>query len=382
MSKQDYYEVLGIEKGASQDDIKKAFRSNARKYHPDVNKEPDAEAKFKQLGEAYEVLSDPERRSMYDRYGHEGLSASGYQGFSGGFEFGDMSDIFSAIFGEMGFGGGFSRGRVDPNAPSRGSDLRLDLEIDFNDAVFGMKKDIEIDHLEHCSTCSGSGMKPGSKPVRCSTCNGSGQIQQTVRVLIGSFTQVATCPDCHGRGQKISDPCPDCSGDGRKQTDKVITVSIPPGVDNGAKLRVSGEGDAGKNRGPAGDLYIVLHVRSHEIFKREGVDIYLEQPITITQAAMGDVKEVPKVDGIEKIKIPAGTQTGTVLIIKGVGVPYLNNPNRRGDQYVKLTVRTPTGLNEEQKKLFKRLEEIEIEKASKQPSILDKFKDAFTGAGH
>lgn len=381
MSKQDYYETLGIDKGSSQEDIKKAFRSNARKYHPDVNKAPDAEDKFKQLGEAYEVLSDPERRAMYDRYGHEGLSASGYQGFSGGFEFGDMSDIFSAIFGDMGFGG-FSRGRSDPNAPSRGSDLRLDLEIDFNDAVFGIKKDLEIDHLEHCPSCSGSGAKPGSKPVKCKTCNGVGQIQQTVRVLIGSFTQVATCPDCNGQGQKILDPCPDCAGNGRKQKAKVISVSIPPGVDNGAKLRVSAEGDAGKNRGPSGDLYIVLHVKPHEIFKREGVDIYLEQPITITQAAMGDIKEVPKVDGIEKIKIPAGTQTGTVLTIKGVGVPYLNNSNRRGDQYVKLIVRTPTGLNEEQKKLFRRLEEIEIEKASKQPSILDKFKDAFTGAGH
>lgn len=379
MSKRDYYEVLGIDREASKEDIKKAFRSNARKYHPDVNKSPDAEQVFKELGEAYEVLSDEERKSMYDRYGHEGLSATGYQGFSGGFDiFGDFSDIFSAVFGEM---GGFSRAR-NPNAPTRGNDLRLDLEIEFNDAIFGVQKEVEIEHLEHCSNCNGSGMKPGSQPIRCSTCNGVGQIQQTTRTFIGAFTQVTTCPDCAGAGQKISDPCSECAGNGRVEVAKVIQVSVPKGVDNGAKLRLSGEGDAGRNRGPGGDLYIVLHVKSHEIFKREGVDIYLEQPITITQAALGDLKEVPKVDGIEKIKISAGTQTGTIISIKGVGVPYLNNPKRRGNQYIKLVVKTPTGINEEQKKLLKRLEEIELEKASKQPGILDKFKDAFTGSSH
>lgn len=383
MAKRDYYEVLGLNRDAGQDEIKKAFRSKAREYHPDVNKSPDAEQKFKELGEAYEVLSDPERRSMYDRYGHEGLSASGYQGFTGQFDFGDFSDIFSAIFGDMGLGGfAGASARANPNAPARGNDLRVDLEIDFNDAVFGIKKDLEIDHLEHCTTCSGSGLKPGSQPVKCATCNGMGQIQQTMRVFIGSFTQVTTCPDCRGQGQRITDPCRDCSGNGRKQVSKVITITIPAGVDNGAKLRVSGEGDSGRNRGPAGDLYIVLHVRPHEIFRREGVDIYLEQPITITQAALGAIKEVPKIDGIEKIKIAAGTQTGTILTIKGAGVPYINNPNRRGDQYVRLIVRTPGHLNEEQKKLLKRLEEIEIEKASKNPTILDKVKDAFTGSGH
>lgn len=369
MSKQDYYEILGVDKNAGADEIKKAFRKKAREYHPDVNKAPDAEEKFKELGEAYEVLSDAERRGMYDRYGHDGLSASGYDGFSGSFDF---SDIFSAVFGEMGFGG-FSRGRADPYAPTRGDDLRLDLEIDFNDAVFGIKKDLEIDHLENCNTCQGSGMKPGSQPVRCQTCRGTGQIQQSVRVLLGSFTQVSTCPDCGGVGQKITDPCPECSGNGRKQVSKVISVTIPGGVDNGSKLRVSGEGDAGRNRGPAGDLYIVLHVKPHEIFRREGVDVYLEQPISFTEAALGTIKEIPKVDGVEKLKVSASTQTGSVLTIKGAGIPYLNNPNRRGDQYVMLVVRTPAQLNDEQKKLFKRLEEIELEKASKQSSILDKL---------
>lgn len=376
MSKRDYYEILGLDKDASQADIKKAFRNKAKDYHPDVNKSPDAEGMFKELGEAYEVLSDPDRRSMYDRYGHDGLSASGYQGFSGAFDFGDLSDLFSAFFGGMG-----ARTRVNPNAPMRGNDLRMDLELDFNDAVFGIKKDVEIEHLEQCSSCNGTGANAGAQPIRCPTCNGMGQIQQTTRMIIGSFTQVTTCPDCGGVGQKISDPCRNCAGNGRKQVPRVITLSIPPGVDNGSKMRVSGEGDAGKNNGPNGDLYVIFHVRPHKIFRREGVDIYLEQPITITQAALGVVKEVPKVDGIEKIKIPSGTQTGTVLTIKGVGVPYLNNPNRRGDQYVHLIVTTPTNLNEEQKKLLKRLEEIEVEKASKQQSILDKFKDAFTGSG-
>ena len=380
MSKRDYYEILEVTKGASQDEIKKAFRSKAREYHPDVNKSPDAETKFKELGEAYEVLSDPERRSMYDRYGHEGLSQSGYQGFTGQFDFGDLSDIFSAMFGDMGLGG-FGRSR-DPNAPSRGNDLRLDLQVDFNDAIFGTKRDVEIEHLEHCNTCSGTGLKPGSQPVKCPTCKGLGQIQQTVRVFIGSFTQVTTCPECNGQGQKITDPCKDCAGNGRKQVARVLSITIPPGVDNGAKLRYSGEGDAGRNRGPSGDLYVVLHVKHHEVFKREGVDIYLDQPITITQAALGAIKEVPKVDGVEKIKIPAGTQTGKILTIRGAGVPHLANPSRRGDQYVRLIVSTPTHLNDEQRKLLKRLEEIEVEKASKNPSIIDKVKDAFTGSSH
>lgn len=377
MTKRDYYEILGINKDAQQDEIKKAFRNQARKYHPDVNKEDGAEAKFKEIGEAYEVLSDPERRAMYDRYGHEGLQSSGYEGFSGGFDFADFSDLFNAVFG-AGMGGS----RARPNAPSRGSDLRLDLEIDFNDAIFGCKKEIEIDHLEHCGTCQGSGVKPGSSPVTCPTCNGMGQVQQTTRTFIGAFTQVSTCPDCGGAGQKITDPCMACSGAGRVQMEKQLSVTIPAGVDYGAKLRISGEGDAGKNGGPSGDLYVVLYVKPHQIFKREGIDIYLDQPITFSEAAIGAIKEVPKVDGLEKVSVPAGTQTGTVITIKGAGVPVLNNPKRRGNQYVRFVVSTPTHLGEEEKKLFKRLQEIELEKASKQPSFFDKFKDAFTGSSH
>jgi len=377
MTKRDYYDVLGVERSASQDEIKKAFRSKAREYHPDVNKAPEAESMFKELGEAYEVLSDQERRSMYDHYGHDGLSASGYQGFTGGFDFGDLSDLFSSFFGEMG-----GRSAVNPNAPTRGNDLRLDLELSFNDAIFGIKKDVEIEHLEHCMTCKGTGSKPGSSPTKCSTCNGTGQIQRTARTFIGSFTQVSTCPDCRGAGQKITSPCQECAGNGRIQVSKVITITIPAGVDHGAKLRISGEGDAGKNLGPSGDLYVVLYVKPHELFKREGVNIYIDQAITFSQAALGATIEAPKVDGVEKIKINPGVQTGTVLVIKGCGVPYLNNPSRRGDQYVRLLVVTPQSLNDEQKKLFKRLEEIEQEKASKHGGILNKFKDAFTGSGH
>lgn len=373
MSKKDYYELLGIPKDASKDQIKSAFRKKARELHPDVNKSATAEQDFKELGQAYEVLTDDEKRSLYDRYGEDGLKNAGYD-FNGPFDFGfgDLSEILNSFFG-----GGFAGGRQDPNAPRRGSDLRLDFQVDFEDAVFGTEKDVEITHLEPCDRCVGKGVEPGTHPTVCPTCRGSGQVQQTTQTILGHFTQVSTCPQCRGVGQIISNPCKKCHGQGRVQVSKIINIKIPAGVDNGNKLRVSGEGDAGFNGGPPGDIYVVLYVKPHKVFKRDGVNIYLETPITFSQAALGETIDVETVDGNKPLKVHPGTQTGTVLSIRGAGVPYLNAPSKRGDQFIKLNIVTPTHLSDEEKKLFTRL--AEIEKSKKEP-IIDKIKGAFTGS--
>lgn len=373
----DYYEILGINRNADQDEIKKAFRTKARELHPDVNKAPDAEEKFKELGQAYEVLLDDDKRAMYDRYGHDGLKNSGYD-FNGPFEsgFGDLSEILSSFFGG-GFGGNSAR---RANAPAKGSDLRLDLQITFEEAIFGAEKDIKIDHLQACTECNGSGSAPGSTPVTCSVCNGAGQVQQVRQTILGHFSQISTCPQCRGQG-KITTSCKACSGQGRKNASKSINLKIPKGVDNGTRLRINAEGDAGKNGGPAGDLYVVLLVQPHKIFKRDGINIYIEQSINFSQAALGDEIEVDTVDGKKRLKINQGIQTGSVLNIRGIGVPYLNHPSKRGDQFVKINVLTPTNLNEEERKLFQRLAEIQSQKKGKE-SLLHKVKDVFTGAIH
>jgi molecular chaperone DnaJ len=373
----DYYEILGVEKSASKDEIKSAFRQKARKLHPDVNKAPEAEEQFKELGKAYEVLMDDDKRSMYDRYGEDGLKNAGYEGGPFDFGFGDLSEILSSFFGGS-FGGGFSGGRQNPNAPRRGSDLRLDLEIEFEEAVFGVEKDVEINHMETCPKCKGSRAEEGSTPVTCQTCGGSGRVQQVTQTILGHFSQVSTCPHCQGSGKIISNPCKECRGEGRKDAKKVINIKIPAGVDSGNKLRVSGEGDAGLNGGPAGDLYVVLYAKAHKLFKREGVNIYLEKNISFSQAALGDTIEVETVDGNKELKLHAGIQSGTVLPIKGVGVPMLNSPQRRGDQFVKINVVTPTNLSEEEKKLFERLAEIHNEKIKKDGHLFDKIKGAFS----
>ena len=263
----DYYEILGVTKDADKDEIKSAFRKKARQYHPDVNKAHDAEEKFKQLGKAYETLMDDDKRSVYDRYGEDGLKNAGFDNggpFAGGF--GDLNDIFNSFFGGMG-GFGFSQRQVDPNAPQEGDDLRIDIELEFEEAVFGLEKQIKIDHLETCEVCKGTGAEPGSAPVKCPTCGGSGRVQQTTRTVLGHFTQITTCPDCGGKGTKIQNPCKACKGYGRIEKEKSIEIKIPAGVDNGSKMRLSGEGDAGKNGGPSGDLYVVLHVKSSDYFK-------------------------------------------------------------------------------------------------------------------
>jgi molecular chaperone DnaJ len=372
----DYYEILGVDRSASSDDIKKSFRKKARELHPDVNKAPDAEANFKELGQAYEVLMDEEKKSMYDRYGHDGLKNSGYD-FNGPFDFGfgDLSDVLSSFFG----GGMGSASRRNPHAPARGSDLRLDLQISFEEAVFGVEKDVEIEHLVNCTVCGGNGVEPGSKPENCPVCQGMGQVQQTTQTILGNFTQVTTCPKCKGKGTIVTNHCKACQGAGRKEASKVINVKIPKGVDTGTKLRVSGEGDAGKNGGPSGDLYIVLHVLQHKTFKREGTSIYSEVSISFSQAALGDEIEALTVDGEKTLKIHSGLQSGTILTIKGSGVPFLNTPSKRGDHYIKVNIMTPTSLNEEEKKLFERLSQIHNEKLHKD-SIIDKIKDAFSGS--
>ncbi len=376
MVSQDYYEVVGVSNNASKDEIKSAFRKKARQLHPDVNKAPDAESKFKELGQAYETLMDDDKRAMYDRYGEEGLKNAGYsQGpFDAGF--GDLSEILSSFFG-AGMGGGHSR--QDPNAPRRGSDLRLDLEITFEEAVFGVEKDVDIQHLENCNKCNSSGVEPGTKPTTCPTCGGSGQVQQTTQTILGHFTQVTTCYQCQGKGRIISTPCKECHGEGRKEVSKSINIKIPAGVDNGNKLRVSSEGDSGLNGGPSGDLYVVLFVKEHALFKREGLNVYIDQDITFAQSAIGETIDIDTVDGKKQVKIQAGTQSGAVITLRGAGVPQLNSPSRRGNQYIKIQVVTPTHLNEEEKKIFKRLKEIEAEKAKKEPFI-DKIKGAFTGS--
>jgi len=370
----DYYELLEVSKTATKEEIKSAFRKKARKYHPDVNKAPDAEEKFKALGKAYETLMDDEKRSVYDRWGEEGLSNAGYSS-QGPFDagFGNLNDIFESFFGGFGFSSGYER---NPNAPQRGGDIRVDIELEFEEAVFGVEKEIKIDHLEKCEECGGTGNAPGSQPQTCPTCGGTGRVQQVTNTIMGQFTQISTCPTCGGSGKKITSPCKSCNGSGSIEKEKTINVKIPKGVDNGAKIRVAQEGDAGKNGGPNGDLYIVLHVKDHTYFKRENFDIYSEIPVEIPQAVLGDEINIQTLDGDRKISVPCGTESGKILVLKDAGVPYLNNPNKRGNHYVVLKVRTPKTLTEEERKLYARLFELSTGKEANDESILKRFKKA------
>lgn len=370
----DYYDILGVEKTAGKDEIKSAFRAKARKFHPDVNKAADAEDKFKELGKAYETLMDDQKRALYDQYGEDGLSNAGFGGggpFDGGF--GDLNDIFNSFFGGA---FGFGQQQQDPNAPQVGDDLRADIQLEFEQAVFGIEKEIEIEHLETCTTCNGTGAKVGSKPVTCRTCGGQGRVQQMTRTVLGSFSQVTTCPDCKGKGVKIEDPCPDCKGHGRVEKEKNVSVKIPAGVDNGSKIRLSGEGDAGKNGGPSGDLYIVLHVKQSDYLKRQGVDVYSELEISPAQAVLGDNIEIKTLDADKQIEIPSGIQSGNTVRLKGAGVPYVSRPSQRGDHIVVVTVKTPTNLKEEEKQLYKKLYELNTNKEVKS-GLKDKILGAF-----
>lgn len=352
--KRDYYEVLGVDKDASEQEIKKAFRKLARKYHPDVNPDDaDAEARFKEINDAYETLSDPQKRQQYDQFGPDGPQFGGFGGpgganFNG--DFGDIGDIFNMFFGGAG-GGGFGG---PARGPRRGNDLRYDLTIDFEEAVFGGKKNITISKLKTCGTCHGSGAQPGTHAHTCSRCGGSGRVFSTQQTPFGRVQTQTTCPDCHGTGEQIDNPCTDCGGTGRKRETVTLEVNIPAGVDNGNRLRMQGEGEAGESGGPAGDLYIYIRVRPHPVFERIDNDIYMEQPINVAQAALGDEIEVPTLEGRIKFKIPAGVQSGTRFRMKGKGIKGMKSFGK-GDQFVTVMVETPKSLSPEERELFEKL---------------------------
>ncbi|PAE23298.1 MULTISPECIES: molecular chaperone DnaJ [Bacillaceae] len=372
MSKRDYYEVLGISKGASKDEIKKAYRKLSKKYHPDINKEPDADEKFKEVKEAYEVLSDDQKKSHYDQFGHtdpnQGFGGAGFEGF-GGFE-----DIFSTFFG-----GGGSR-RRDPNAPRQGADLQYTMSLTFEEAVFGKETDIEIPREETCETCSGSGAKPGTKPETCRHCHGSGQLNVEQNTPFGKIVNRRVCHYCNGTGKEIKEKCTTCRGAGKVQKRRKIHVKIPAGIDDGQQLRVAGQGEPGFNGGPPGDLYVVFHVRSHEFFERDGDDVYCEMPITFVQAALGDEIEVPTLHGKVKLKVPSGTQTGTKFRLKGKGVPNVRGYGT-GDQHIIVRVITPTKLTEKQKQLLSEFAEVSgtVPQGEHEESFFSKVKRAFKG---
>ena len=376
MSKRDYYEVLGVSKTASKDEIKKAYRKLSKKYHPDINKEPDAADKFKEIKEAYEVLSDDQQRSRYDQFGH----ADPNQGFGGGFGgdfggsgFGGFEDIFSTFFG-----GGGGR-RRDPNAPRQGADLQYTMSVSFEDAVFGKETTIEIPREENCGTCNGSGAKPGTKAETCSHCQGSGQINVEQNTPFGRIVNRTTCRHCGGTGKFIPNKCGTCSGTGKVKKRKKISIKIPAGIDDGQQLRVSGQGEPGVNGGPSGDLYVVFHVKEHEFFERDGDDIYCEIPLTFVQAALGDEIMVPTLHGKVQLKIPAGTQSGTKFRLRGKGVPNVRGYGQ-GDQHIIVKVITPKKLSDKQKDLLREFAEASGQTVDEDTEgFFKKMKRAFKG---
>ena len=369
--KRDYYEVLGVSKGASDDELKKAFRKEAKKYHPDLHPgDKEAEAKFKEINEAYEVLSNPEKRQRYDQFGHAGVDpnygAGGGGGFNGGFN--DFGDIFSDIFGGgFGFGGGGRR-----NGPKRGNDVRQVVNVSFEEAAFGCKKKINVTKMESCHTCGGTGAKAGTQPETCQHCHGTGQIQTQQRTILGYMTNVTTCPNCHGTGKIIKEPCRDCRGTGKVRTSKTIEINIPAGIDDGQTMQLSGQGEPGERGGPHGNLLITVKVRPHDIFKRRDNDIFLDMPISFVQAALGATLKVPTLDGLVEYDIPEGTQYGTRFRLRGKGIPFIRGKGR-GDQYVTVTVEVPKNLTSKQKELLKEFEEDKNYKQKK--SFAEKMKD-------
>ncbi|MGG3161772.1 molecular chaperone DnaJ [Geobacillus stearothermophilus] len=373
MAKRDYYEVLGVSKNATKDEIKKAYRKLSKQYHPDINKAPDAAEKFKEIKEAYEVLSDDEKRARYDRFGHadpnEAFGGGGFRG--GGFDFGGFSGFggFEDIF-ETFFGGG----------PRKGADVEYMMTLTFEEAAFGKETEIEVPREETCETCHGSGAKPGTSPQPCSRCGGSGQITSEQATPFGRIINRQTCPTCGGTGRYIPEKCPTCGGTGRVKQRKKIHVKIPAGVDDGQQLRVAGQGEPGVNGGPPGDLYIIFRVEPHEFFERDGLDIYCEVPLSFAQAALGDEIEVPTLYGDVKLKIPAGTQTGTRFRLRGKGVPNVRGYGQ-GDQHVIVRVVTPTKLTEKQKQLLREFDRLGGETMHDGPHgrFFEKVKKAFKG---
>ena len=383
MAKRDYYEVLGVGREAGAEEIKKSYRKLARQYHPDVNQDDKgAEEKFKEIQEAYDVLSDSQKKAQYDRFGHQEGSAQGFgQGYGGfgnmgGFSSSGVEDIFEAFFG-----GGFSSARRgSASAPQRGADLRYDMEITLEEAVKGKNTSINAHRLENCPDCGGSGAKSGSEPEVCHVCHGTGQQQVSRNTAFGSFVSVKPCDTCHGEGRIIKDPCPKCKGDGRVRKERKIEVKLPAGLDNGAKIRINGEGEAGRKGGPPGDLYVVTYVKAHKFFTRRDNDLHCEVPLSFVSAALGDEIEIPTIDGKSKLRIPEGTQPGAVFRMKGKGVPSIRGFGK-GDQLVKIKVEVPKRLNAKQKKI---LQDFAKESGQEYPSgqqdkgFINKVKDTLS----
>ena len=373
--KRDYYEVLGVQKGATDAEIKKAYRKMAKENHPDLHPgDKDAEARFKEINEAYEVLSDSEKKARYDQFGFAGVDPSygggGYGGgFDGSFDFGDLGDIFGSFFG-----GGFGGGGRARSGHQRGESLRTRLTITFEEAAFGCEKEVSIDRVEQCETCKGTGAAPGTSPETCPACGGSGQVQQRRQTPMGVFATTGPCPRCGGTGKIIASPCKDCGGSGQVRRRKTLKVTIPAGIDNGQIISLRGQGSAGKNGGPAGDLQIVITVQPHQLFRRDGADVYCNAPITFTQAVLGGEMEIPTIDGKVKYDIPEGTQTGSTFRLKGKGIPNVNGRGR-GDQFVTVYIETPRNLNREQKEALKKFSStLKENNYEERKSFFKKFK--------
>lgn len=372
MTERDYYEILGVGRDASGSDLKAAFRRLARQYHPDVNNSPDAEERFKEINEAYAVLSDADRRAAYDRYGHAGVrGAGGAQDFT--VDFSDFADIFGEFFG---FGRSASQSR---NVPRRGADLQYRMDLSFEEAVFGVEKEIEITRDEVCDRCNGNRAEPGTSPIKCTTCDGRGEVRQARQTILGSMVQVTTCPACNGTGQTIESPCKNCNGRGLERRTRKKVVTVPAGVDNGNQIRLAGEGQPGTNDGPNGNLYILINVKPHKYFRRRERDILLDLEINVAQATLGADVPVPTIDGEATLKIPSGTQPGKVLRMRGKGVPHLRG-NGRGDQLVMVNVNVPKNLTNEQRKIFEDLAaSLGSEVRPQERGFLDWLKETISG---
>lgn len=377
--KRDYYEVLGLKKGASDSEIKKAFRKMAMKYHPDKNPgDKKAEEKFKEVNEAYAVLSDPDKKDKYDRFGHAGVDPNAGFGGGGAGGFGGFEDIFDMFGGAFGSFSGGSRGKSRRNGPRKGSDLQKAITIDFTEAAFGAKKEIKINKYVKCKTCDGSGAAPGTSKKTCPTCGGTGEVRTSQRTPLGTFQSVSPCPDCNGTGEINETPCSDCGGTGKIRDTVTIAVNIPAGVDNDSVIPIKGQGEPGVNGGPDGDLYIVINVRPHKLFERRGQDLWLEIPISFNQAALGDEIVVPTLEEKVSYKIPAGTQPGTVFRLKNKGIKSVRS-NKLGDLYVKVTLEIPTKLNTKQKKAIEAMgKAVTNECYKKKSSFKDSIKEFFS----
>jgi molecular chaperone DnaJ len=375
-SRRDYYEILGVVRTASSAEIRTAYRKLARQYHPDLNKGEDAEERFKELNEAYEVLSNSDKRAMYDRFGHAGVSGQGGFG-AGGFE-GGLGDIFEQFFGSFARGGA----GVRRQGPRAGNDLRTSIDISFEEAVRGTTVEVAIERLEGCTTCKGSGAAAGTTPIRCVQCAGLGEVRTARQSIFGQVVVTDTCPRCKGEGEVVSTPCASCNGQRRKRMERHLEVNVPAGIDDGMRIRLAGEGDEGVRGGPTGNLYVDVHVKPHEYFRRDGQNILLDLELNIAQASLGDEIQVPTIDGMQPMSIPAGTQTGQVFRLRGKGIPHVRNEDIRGDMLINIFVKVPTNLSDEQRELMERFAGTlgrSVTPHAHRGGFFDRLRDAFKG---